>query len=925
MREGKAKSCHGPVCTARAALAQPGAGRFNGGLTAHTAPPRRLRSASDVVTRSFIGRRNELAAIEDALRAARLVTLTGPAGVGKTRLAREISAARQSRGEPVWFCELAVASNAEDACRALGAALDLPLVTRGSSVIAQLGASIAARGPSLLVLDNFEHLTPLAGEMLGAWLRAAPDARFLVTSQERLRLEDEVVLPLAPLRTPPDGDEAVELFLTRVRSGGRAALVEADLPLVQEIVGVLDGLPLAIELAAARVGVVPLATLVELLPAQLRVLAHGRRDAPTRHRTLHAALAWSWALLSPSERAAAARCATLRGSFTFDAASEVMALEGGAEAALDALQALHDKSWLHADGSGARARSRMLSTVAAFALDQLDPSSLREARARYSAYAARLAGAWMATSSARGAAGPTEQVVAEVGAELDGLLGVVDGPSEDAAALETHAAILVAAGYALSVRGPFAAHLARLDRVISDPHFERADAALRAETLITRARTHRVQGDLPAASEDARSAVAIAGELDPSASPEARGSIVARAHSIAGLCSMDRGHYAEARDAYAHAMAAPIADPASLGALFIELGDVERLSGDTARSRAHAERALQLLRAADDARGVGRALNLRAIALTNAAAYDEAQAAYEEAIAIFARLRDARMEAIAQGNLAMLLQERGRLDEATPRYAAACAMLGLLGDLSARASYLALSGTAHHEAGRVRDAIGPYEEAVSIFRRLGQHRMLAVGLAHLGAARAGTGDRDGAEAAFEEADRLVEVVADRFARATVEVFRAHLDLALGRDGSVSERRAVGLSMAQESQLVRRALRLLERVSPTPLDPDALWVGGAGWYQPPRGERVDLSRRPTLWQLFIALVVRREEAPGESISSQEASAAGWPGERIVEHAARTRVRVALAALRKMGLARAIVSTRAGWMIDPTIRVIRVNEG
>src|SRR5687768_14540386 len=279
----------------------------------------------------FLGREAELAELSALLArdGVRLVTLTGPGGSGKTRLALQAAAdAAEAFAAGVWWVPLA-------------ALRDPALVLDGAS--AALGASgdLAEHiGDKrlLLLLDNFEHLTPAAAD-LAPLLAACPNLTLLVTSREPLHLAGEHEYAVDPLQR----SEAVELFMTRALAARRDIVANGEVALICER---LDDLPLAIELAAARLKVLSPAVSLERLEQRLPLLAGGTRDAPERQRTLRATIEWSHELLTPDEQRLFARLAVFRGGCTLEAAEAVV------DADLDTLQSLVDKSLVRVRDSG---------------------------------------------------------------------------------------------------------------------------------------------------------------------------------------------------------------------------------------------------------------------------------------------------------------------------------------------------------------------------------------------------------------------------------------------------------------------------------------------------------------------------------------------------------------------------------------------
>jgi predicted ATPase/DNA-binding CsgD family transcriptional regulator len=324
---------------------------------------------------SFVGRQDELAGVAGLLERGRLVTLAGPGGVGKTRLATEVGRRVADRfADGAWLVELAGVPDPELVPAAVAQALDLPLPAGDP---AQAVGTLLAPRQLLLILDNCEHLLPglcrpgLA-ELCATWLLAADDVRVLATSREPLGVSGESRYRLDPLRLPtgPEPSEAVELFADRARMADPGFRLDAATePAVARLVTRLDGLPLAIELAAARVEALGVTQLAGKLEEDFRLLAAGRLAAG-RHRTLAATAEWSYRLLDEPERRVFRMLSVLPGPFTLDAARAV----AGDEAAAAVLR-LVDCSLLIPPraGTDGRSRYRMLQTLRDYGNERLAP------------------------------------------------------------------------------------------------------------------------------------------------------------------------------------------------------------------------------------------------------------------------------------------------------------------------------------------------------------------------------------------------------------------------------------------------------------------------------------------------------------------------------------------------------------------------
>ena len=355
-------------------------------------PPARGGPLPPVALTSFVGRARDLTETRERLRAGRLVTLTGVGGAGKSRLAVEVAAA--SRPEfpgGTWLVELAPLAQPGLVAPAVAAALGVR--ERPRRTLPDLIADRLGDAGALLVLDNCEHLLDETADLTDRLLRACPRLRVLATSRERLGITGERLWPVGGLAVPPPGDtslaavagsDSVRLLVERAAAVHPGfALTEATAGALAQICQRLDGLPLAIELAAAAVPALGVERIAARLDDRFRLLTHGSRTAAPRHQTLRAVVDWSYDLLDAPAARLFDQLGVFVGGFTLEAAEAVCAT-GGDPPVAGSLAALVDKSLVTVDSASSTPRYRLLETLRAYALERADPAA--DLRDRHAAY-----------------------------------------------------------------------------------------------------------------------------------------------------------------------------------------------------------------------------------------------------------------------------------------------------------------------------------------------------------------------------------------------------------------------------------------------------------------------------------------------------------------------------------------------------------
>ncbi len=494
--------------------------------------PHNLPAALD----TCLGRESELATIRHLLldSPTRLVTLLGPGGIGKTRLALHVAAqSLDSFSGGVWFVDLSGVRDGGMVPAAIARALDAR-IDHGNDPVAAIVERIGER-QVLLVLDNCEQIVDGVARFATALLPLAPDAHLLVTSRAPLHIRGEQRIDVNPLPIEA-GDQtgpAVALFLERAQQHRPAFEPTGEnRAAILDICRQVDGIPLALELAAARVTVLSPDALRARLSPRLPLLTSSSRDLPERHRTLRNAIAWSYALLTEDEQRVFRRLSVFEGGWSFAAAQAVLDLDE--LATMEALRSLHDKSLIRRSETGdGEARYAMLETIREFGYDQLTECGERDvARSAHTAFFGQLAK--RAFDSLEG--GPSQQYwLGVIDRELANVRAAIQS-SLDAGDAETAVGLSIDLWYYWSIRGLMEEGQRWLSAGLTVA--AEADQALRARALRTLGNLCVERGEVMAAEPLYRESLAICRAIDDDLG-------IAQSLSLLGMVTGMRGRHEE--------------------------------------------------------------------------------------------------------------------------------------------------------------------------------------------------------------------------------------------------------------------------------------------------------------------------------------------------------------------------------------------
>jgi predicted ATPase len=714
---------------------------------------------------SFVGRRDDLTAVTKQMETSRLVTLVGPGGTGKTRLALEVARAADDRADGRWFVDLAPLASAPAVAAAVADRLGLRDV--GGDVEDAVVDALAGRD-ALLVVDNAEHVVAGVAALADRLLDAAADVTLIVTSREPLHVPGEAVVPIPPMEVPPEHDlvggvealldvDAVRLFVDRAMAADPTFRFDdrtaADIAAVCRAV---DGLPLAVELAAARVRTLSPGQLAERLRARFTVLGSHPRPASERQANLEALVDWSHELLEEDERVAFRRLAVFAGGFTVEAAERVVGRPPLRRAdVVDLLSSLVDRSLVRLEPDPAVRRFRLLETIRAFA-------------------AARLAESGEATSTAAAHAAWAVELAEQaaphlLAADQPAWLALLDREWPNVRAALDHAELSdpeTAARLAVALGRYW------LDRGAPEEGRQRvARAAAVASDPATCSRLHSIGARLALVQGDYTSAGLLAAEAEAEARRAGDDGALALALQAGAERALREGRPVEAAAGFAASL--PLAQahcPPSIAVVgMLGLAAAQRDLGDVDGGRPGFEAALALARTVGDPPTLASALGYAGDAQLSAGDVDGAEARFEEELAVGRAAGHPYLIALALTDLANLAMA----------------------------------------ADDVAGARRRYEEALDVARSIGDRQRMARCLDGLGMASMAEGDAAGAREQLEESRRLSRAIGYAGGIVNAEVGLARLRFADGDLAGAHPHLLAALEAMTAGGSVRTAATLLE--------------------------------------------------------------------------------------------------------------------
>ena len=893
-------------------------------------------AAPTVVVRDrtpFIGRERERALLRAELEGrAGLLTLTGPSGIGKTRLARQVvddlhDEGRSSDGpfRNVHFCELGSCRGTADMEAAAARILGLP-----DKHGRELAQAISKRGRILLILDNLDRVARELGPVLGTWLDLCPELHLIATSIVPIELEGEVRFELGPL----DAADAVALYRERAhRASAGRVFPEGDEAVLEELVGRLDRIPLAIELAAARVRVLPPRALLSRIGERFTLLRSGSGG---RHGSLLQALTLTWELLSPEEQTILANASVFAGGFTLEAAAAVM--DDVAGDPLDLLDGIRSKALLSLD-EGDPPRFLLFEAARDYAKGELERAGRRaELVRRHATYLVEKGEEQLPRLEGLSAL----EAIAWLKAERENLVAILSRADELDPSLVARAGLVLCA--LLDLEGFPSASLHLLEtaqeaaRRSGDPRLiARIDAGW-AMAILPQGRVDEAIAPL----EEGRRSMRQAGDR------EEEGNVLVRLAFV----HLRRGEVEKANQLFDEAVELGREAKAPLLEAWARLnrgaGAHALLDIETAE-RCY-EEALPILREHGFRRREGIALSLLAGVRMGQGRFRESRRALHDALARCRETGNRRLEAAALMNMGSTDHAAGLLDDAERASLEALDLQREIGNRRGEGIVLGTLGCVALERGQLPLADRRLNESVGLLEECGDRRFHASALPFLAVVEARRGRAQEAQKSLKAARAYFDEVNDRASLLMAEIIEGSLELAEARRLAPTrndeaerlvERARARLTQKKKEKAHLTAWNLIEasrllqqdledwdagaRAVSVQGQEEGLRVGPeANWFELPGQERVDLRRRVAIRRMLDALVDQRLGAPGVGLDPHQLFEKGWPQVEIDPEAAIRRVYLGIWTLRDLGLSDALLNQTDGYLLDPKVPLLRQRD-
>lgn len=811
---------------------------------------------SPELTDALVGREGALASLRDAWRdAGAIVTVLGPPGIGKTTLASAFL--EDFAPTTTIVVSLVSAQSARDVCARVAAAagVTIPGQFDETEALSYVNQLLRERGYERVLFDNADPIVTVLGQVLKTWVQDASSLRVLVTSRERLGIPRERVVEIGPL----SADAGARLFRLRAArwqdESREDAWAEESL---SALVKSLDGVPLAIELAAARASMLGTDEMRARLGSRFDWLKVPQSAGETRHAGLWNAIEWSWNFLDDEERVALATLSLLATSFTADIACEL--LGRSEEEGFAQLEALRNKSLVSASRLSRRTHFSLLESIREFSRVKLAEMPERDIiHARFVTVLASRCERVLEAYDRRG---------------FVAMASLLGGERENLR-------------FALSLTTPSTREWFLLTRALA--------SALQVEGL---------QPELEAFVETTL-------ESHAARLPAPERAILHRLH---GFALFARGRNALALAAGERAIACHGQAPSALAEAHVLMAVCHRQAGDLVAAEAECRRGIEVLDGRQ-CRALGLASANLGLILAYGGAREEARVANEQALRSFEDCGDPWGQGLALGNLGELAQEDGDLVDARRFVESAIRSFKEARDPRYEAVYTSILATIEHEAGRPDVALAYYRSSTDALQRLRGPYPEALARGAHAALLASAGRVPEAEVEIERAESILSAGGHPFIREALRLHRMHL-------APVAERRAALASAGDLSHGVRFARRLLARSLPSEdirtltvaRDARHFSVEGSRVDLTRRG-----SLRRILAALVEAKQQSPDPQAPRALNARELIRVGWPGEVVREDAASNRLRVAITTLRKLGLADVLVTRDDGYVLHATIIV------